>query len=128
MSFLSDLPSPKVIGAALGGAGGLALSDFLVWLIGASFYHVGFGAEVQDAAVNAVPRQLKGVVYLILTMVGIVVPGYQITDPARNVSESTDDHVLTPVSHFEEGEVYDEPDVPAEEVAETSPDEELIGA
>lgn len=128
MSFLSDLPSPKVIGAALGGTGGLVLSNGLIWLIGAWVYGVGFGADVSNEAMSVVPRQLADTIVLVLTLLGIVVPGYQITDPARNISESTSDHILTPVSHFEEGEVYDEPDIPAEELAETSPDEELIGA
>src|SRR6478752_3372922 len=86
MSFLSDLPSPKVIGAALGGTAGVTISGFLVWLIGAQFYHVGFGADVQQQAVNAVPIQIVGIITLVLTFFGITVPGYQITDPARNAN------------------------------------------
>lgn len=132
MSFLSDLPSPKVIGAALGGTGGLTVSGFLVWLIGAGLYGVGFGADVANDAVRAVPLQVSAMLALLLTFVGITVPGYQITDPARNANNvvpassvsdegSTDDNSF-PVEQADVEELLSEED----EAQDVSVTEELV--
>lgn len=139
MSFLSDLPSPKVIGAALGGTGGLTVSGFLVWLIGAGLYGVGFGADVANDAVRAVPLQVSAMLALLLTFIGITVPGYQITDPARNsnnvipassVSDegSTDDNSF-PVEQADVEELPSEED-DAQDVSVTEelvPSQEPVG-
>lgn len=135
MSFLSDLPSPKVISAALGGTGGLTISGFLIWLIGAGLYGVGFGADVADEAVRAVPLQVSAMLALLLTFVGITVPGYQITDPARNTSyvvppsvvadeDSTDTNSPPVEEALVEDEVSDE--VEEEELSEDSDSEPVV--
>lgn len=83
---LSKLISPKVVAATSGAGAGAIVSGFLVWLIGASAYGVGFAAADADAAVAAVPIQITGMISLVLTVVGAFIPGYQTTDPARSAA------------------------------------------
>lgn len=96
----ANLISPKVIAGALGGGAGLTISGFIVWLIGAGLYQQGFSSDQQDAAVAVVPSYLVNIIYLGLTLVGITVPAYQVTDPARVNSSSLTDQTF-------EGKDYD---------------------
>lgn len=82
MSY-SNLVSPKVVASAAGAGAGATLTGFLVWLLGASLYGVGFDASVADAAVAAVPNQVIALIGLVLVVAGAFIPGYQVTDPAR---------------------------------------------
>lgn len=83
MTKLTELVSPKVVAAAVGAGGGAVLSQLVLWSIGAGPYGAGWGADQVDAALAAVPDPISGAVLLVFAVVGALVPGYTVTDPAR---------------------------------------------
>jgi hypothetical protein len=75
--------SPKLLAAATGGMVGAVLSQVILWFIGAAAFGGGWSYADSTTAIAAVPQPLAAFVLLVITLAGITVPGYQITDPLR---------------------------------------------
>lgn len=125
----ANLVSPKVVAGTAGGVAGVVLSSLVVWLAGAlilffSGVHGAFTQQMSLTASSVVPDPLKDFLTWLLVAVGVFIPGWNITDPARVNSASLSD------STFEEADyqldnrgvgpdpveesVNDEPEVVAE--------------
>lgn len=80
---LPKLLSPKVL-VGTGGAGlSAVISHFLLWIIGASLFGVGYSAANQDVAIAAVPEAVATLLVTILALAFTFIPAWLVTDPAR---------------------------------------------
>lgn len=117
--YLATLISPKVLAAA-GGAGlGAVLSKFIIWLIGAWLLGVGFSADQQDAAIAAVPDVVVGLLAALMAVGGALIPGYVVTDPARDQGGAVEPLAVDPPAAVSDEPAASnppdaEPDAPAE--------------
>lgn len=66
----------KVYAATAGFIGSSAVASFIIWLLGASLWGAGFGADKVNDAIAAVPSPVAAVVLLLLGVVGTFVGGY----------------------------------------------------
>lgn len=64
-----------VAGAGGGGSGGVA-GVLILWVLGASVWHGGWGADQVSAAIAAVPSPIVMAVPLVLGAVGSFIAGY----------------------------------------------------
>lgn len=88
--------SPKVVAAAAGAGAGATLTAFLVWLIGAWAYGVGFAATLADDAVGAVPDQVVAMIGLVLVVIGAAIPGWYVVDQNRAVPGAVEPVTIDP--------------------------------
>jgi hypothetical protein len=66
----------KVLAGAVGAAGGGALGNFLLWVLGVTVWHTSAAASASNLAVSAVPAPVAGILLFVVPGVTAFVGGY----------------------------------------------------
>ncbi len=85
----------KVIAAAFGGAGGAAVSGFLLWLLGVLIWHAPSDAGHAVAAIDSVPTPVSGLVLLLIAAAAAGIAGYAAPHTTRPDLAATETGLIT---------------------------------
>lgn len=94
----------KVIAAAAGAGLGAAVAQFLLWVLGVTFWTVVPTAEHAKDAISAVPEPVSTLLVLVVSILGAAIGGYQAPHTQRPDLVPPDETgiLLTPESSGED--------------------------